>query len=209
MKKHISILSVCLLILCCGCSNMANQSDVASENNTVIEDTGKTHDDNLSNSVDVSSVKTEASTDVEQAELPEKVNLVMNELCGNTKFQIECIDFKQYKSVEGNKYTDTPADGSVYLVMFLNISNSGENDLYFSAESFFSTVDGTDLSHTFLVNDPEGYSSIFNSVPADTTTDGYIVWEVPADWKELTLHYTGWQDVLNTIIDGRFTPDDL
>lgn len=208
MKKNIFfvIIGLCLM-LCVGCNNTA--PDPAPTNDTnddhvSVSETTAESDTDITETID-EDVADEAETETE----PDMVSLSLNEPCGNSKFQVTCTGLKQYDALEGDTYTDTPSDGNVYLVLFLSITNYDKHDLYFSPEAFSSTVDGMDCTHTFMVNDPEGYPSIFQTIPANTTADGYIVWQVPADWKELHLNYTGWAEVLNGVIDGTFTPDDL
>ena len=205
MKKisYILLISLCAT-LCFGCSHTDNAFDTE----TKVEISAETEE----NAPDPD-METDSSGDTDSATASDietvSGSVSMGEPYGDTKIHMECTGLVQYDKIESDKYTDTPTDGNVYLVLFLNIINYDSNDAYFSAEAFESSVDGTNISHTFLVNDPEGYPSIFQKISAENDLDGYVVWEVPQNWKELSFNYSGCigDEILN--INGSFTPDDL
>lgn len=205
MKKisYILILSLCA-VLCLGCSHADSSDD-----KEIQSDTGTTEEENHSdtNKTDDISDETNATTEAEIETV--SGNISMNEPYSDSKVHIECTGLVQYDKIEGDNYTDVPANGKVYLVLFLNIINYDINDIYFNAEAFDSSVDGSNISHTFLVNDPEGYPSIFQAISAESHLDGYVVWEVPKNWKELSFNYSGCVGTENLYISGLFSPDSL
>ena len=70
-------------------------------------------------------------------------------------------------------------------------------------------VDGKDIEHTFLINDPRNYPTIFTHIESGKTVAGFIVWEVPKNWKNFKVVYDGWKDINNVSIEATFKPKDL
>ena len=108
----------------------------------------------------------------------------------NTRI-IQCLGLKEYKKLGKGATLDKPADGNVYLVLFLDVDNRDtEEELYFHADYVTAKVDGKSIEHTFLHNFPEGYRSIFKNIDAGGSADGFIVWEVPKGWKKLVVNFS-------------------
>lgn len=203
MKKlsYTLILSLCVsLCLGCGYTDIAPDTESKMENSAKAEENASASDIS-NNSPDDTDLIAETNT--------VSGSVSMSEPFGDTKISIKCTGLAQYDKIESDDYSDKPADGNVYLVLFLNIRNYDINNIYFSAEAFHSSIDGNDVSHTFLVNDPEGYPPIFQNISPKKHLDGYVVWEVPQNWKELSFNYSGCvgDEILD--ISGTFTPDDL
>lgn len=205
MKKtiYIFILSLCIA-LCLGCSHADNTPDMEAQS-----DTGTKEEENYFDTDKTDDISDETNATSEAEIETVSGSIAMNEPYGDSKVHIECTGLVQYDKIEGDKYTDIPADGNAYLVLFLNIINYDINDIYFNAEAFDSSVDGTNISHTFLVNAPEGYPSIFQAIPAQSHLDGYVVWEVPKNWRELSFNYNGCVGTEKYSISGVFTPPNF
>lgn len=139
----------------------------------------------------------------------ENVSLVMNQTNGNEKVSITMIGLNQYDSLESETYTDTPEDGNVYLVMFLNVSNHDSGDDYFNPESLSAKVDGKEISHSVLFNQPESYEPLFDHINTGEERTGYIVWQVPSDWKEFRMEYDGWTEMCALNVTATVTPEML
>ena len=51
--------------------------------------------------------------------------------------------------------------------------------------NYLSTkVDDTEITNTVLFNEPEGFQTVFQNIEPENTLSGFIVWEVPKDWKK-------------------------
>ena len=72
-----------------------------------------------------------------------------------------------------------------------------------------STCDNEPCVTTYLLNEPKYYSPIFNSIPAQSEVKGYLVYELPLDWKKLNFTYLGWKDMKNLILSFNVTSDNL
>lgn len=130
---------------------------------------------------------------------------------GNRSLRI--IGLKSYKKLKSDRYEDPAEKGMRYLVLFLEIRNSGSEKLYFNPYQIRAMVDGEEIEHSVLWNEPEGYPTIFTNVEKDGVCAGYVCWKVPEDWKELRVGYHGfrledgedWGAVLTK--DDLYTPD--
>ena len=208
MKKIIYLLAVCMsMILVTGCNSNNTTDNIADDSSVQMVN------DNTENAAD--SAEKDTAEELPEQEDPQETiepvtaQLNMEEPFNNTRIKVACTGFAQYDELNGDSYCDVPKEGNVFVVMYFNIENYTRTGTYFSAESFRSSVDQTDITHTFLVNDPEGYPTIFKNIPAESGINGYIVWEVPENWKELSFTYTGWKESHAVILNGTFTPADL
>ena len=66
-----------------------------------------------------------------------------------------------------------------------------------------------ELENTVLINQPEGYSTIFTNIEPNIIQKGYVVWEVPKKWKKFEFVYTGWEGSDGLTLNAVFTPKDL
>lgn len=203
------MLAICLsMMIVSGCSDNTTTNDISESNTVVVEnnDTANT-EDTAEN--DLGEEYPDQEEDAKEYVEPVTAYLNMEEAYNDTRLKVACTGLAQYDELSSDSYRDVPEEGNVFVVLFLNIENYSLTDAYFSAESLQSHVDQVDISHTILVNDPEGYPTIFKNIPAKSGINGYIVWEVPKDWTELSFEYTGWAETHSVIINGTFTPDDL
>lgn len=124
-------------------------------------------------------------------------------------WQISIDGLEEYTELAGDAYTDTPAEGDVYLVLYLKIKNSTGHADYFNYNSLTAQLDGNDTESTYLVNNPHQYSSLYTNLPEDEAIGGFLVWEAPTDWQELSVTYTGFesQDHVRPVI--QVSRDDL
>lgn len=70
-------------------------------------------------------------------------------------------------------------------------------------------ADGRELENTVLVNQPEGYPTIFTNIEPDMSQKGFVVWEVPKKWKKFEFTYTGWKGSDGLTLDASFSKKDL
>jgi len=127
---------------------------------------------------------------------------------GDAKRQINVIGFKTYKKLESEMYTDKAAKDKSYLVLFLEIYNKQNEKDYINVNYLSAKVDDTEITNTVLFNEPEGFQTIFQNIEPENTLSGFIVWEVPEDWKKVEIVYNGWKDSDNLSINCTFTPND-
>ena len=127
---------------------------------------------------------------------------------GDAKRQINVIGFKTYKKLESEMYTDKAAKDKSYLVLFLEIYNKQNEKDYINVNYLSTKVDDTEITNTVLFNEPEGFQTVFQNIEPENTLRGFIVWEVPKDWKKIEIVYNGWKDSDNLSINCTFTPDD-
>ena len=122
---------------------------------------------------------------------------------------VKVLGLKEYKDIKGETYTDKAGKGKKFLVLFLSIKNNTSEDDYINYNYISAKIDGKNIEHTFLVNEPKSYPTIFTHVPAGGTIGGFIVWKVPEDWKKFKFTYNGWKDRDSISLEAEFTPDDL
>lgn len=156
-----------------------------------------------------SSANTENNDGTEEVVPVEDVTVDVKTPYANVNHSIKFLGLRQYDSFSGDLTNDTPAEGNVYLVLFLKLGNNTKESYYFSPDYVTADVDGTEIQNTFLVNDPEEYTTIFGDVEGGLERNGFIVWEVPKNWQTLNFDYTGWELMDNVRLHASFTPDDL
>lgn len=190
MKKRVYFLSLAIAgLLLVGC-NKTNDLPPASE----------------------SSIQTEASSE-ESAENASEEEIITYQLrkedaVSDGGFYLRNMGFQEYASFEGETFTDTPAEGNKYLILYLGIANYGQDD-YFNPDYFTATLDGTEIEHTYLMNDPDGYSTAFSKISMGEEFCGYIVWEVPENWENFSFRYSGWETTNHAVIEATYSKDDL
>lgn len=122
---------------------------------------------------------------------------------------IRILGLKEYKKLKGKHYTDKVPKGQRYLVLFLEVSNFKNVKDYFNVDNISATLDGKKITNTYLLNDPEGYRTIFDNIESKKTVAGFIAWKVPKNWKKLSLQYNGWKGSDNLDVTTKLTPKDL
>ena len=195
MFKKICATLICAATILTGCSQ-AQPAENANSTSELPTDQG----------LDESNEESSIETDTRE---PETVSLTMSQTNGNEKVSITMTGLCQYDSLESSAYTDTPADGNVYLVMFLEIANHDNGADYINPENLSATVDGEKVSQLGLFNHPESYTPIFDHINNGEQLTGYIAWEVPSDWQSFDMEYDGWQDTCALTVTAHVTPNML
>lgn len=123
---------------------------------------------------------------------------------------ISFYGLKEYDKFSNGKIEDKPKNGNKYLVLYLQIKNTDKEQFYFHESYLETKVDGKDIRHTAIFNDPEdGFITAFSNIPSGYTLYGYIVWEVPKNWKKLDLKYTALEQAEGISLQMHFTKNDL
>ena len=148
-------------------------------------------------------------TDPPKAPEPEIHKLSVNQQYSDIYRVVKVLGLKEYKKIKSEKYIDKAKKGKKFLVLFLSVRNDTNEEDYINYNYISAKVDGKKIEHTFLLNEPKGYPTIFSHIPAGKSAGGFIVWEVPEEWKELEFTYNGWKDINNVKMKASFTPDDL
>lgn len=157
--------------------------------------------------VDTSNIDT--STELqEEAKEPVEATIDANTGYGDAKRQVNVIGLKTYQKLESEMYTDKATKNKKYLVLFLEIYNKQNEKDYINVNYLSTKVDGIEITNTVLFNEPEGFQTIFQNIEPENTLNGFIVWEVPKNWKKIEIVYNGWKDSDNLSINCTFTPDD-
>ena len=111
----------------------------------------------------------------------------------DSRHGVTILGLKEYKKIESAQYTDKAKKGKKYLALFLEIENKGNDTDYFHADYLTAKVDGKEIHNTFLLNEPEGYPTIFTNIAPGAVQSGFAVWEVSAGWKKIEVAYDGWR----------------
>lgn len=145
-------------------------------------------------------------TDTEQAVT---VELTREEPAGDGDYYIALMGLQQYASFSGDTFTDQPKDDSEYLILYLKLGNFGDEPDYFNPQNFKAVLDGKEIKHTYLMNEPDEYTTAFTTIEERSGIYGYVVWEVPKQWGKLDITYTGWEHTNQVVIHSSFTSEDL
>lgn len=188
MKKLYSILSLILIssLLLAGCGTInSDTSSTSSSSHTNNSQTDKKDD------VSSESKKEEEATEepIEQRE----ATFSSEQAYSDADRAVTILGLKEYKKLKSDKFTDKASKGKKYLVLFLKVKNNLSEKDYFNTNYLTAKLDGKKIENTFLLNEPEGYPTIFTHIESGSSIGGFIVWEVPSSWKKLEISYTGWQ----------------
>lgn len=127
----------------------------------------------------------------------------------NTNTEVQILGFETYDSIETENFVDTPQKGNCYIVLYLAVKNLSDEVIYMHPDDLTAKLDGQEIQHTFLLNNPKEYSSFFNNVwPSVYPMYGYIVWEVPKNWSKIELEFRQWEHTDYVTLDMTLTPDD-
>lgn len=150
----------------------------------------------------------------EQSQKPEENNKIIEAVIdtksgyADDNHQINVIGLKSYKKLKSKLYKDKAAKNKEFLVLFLEINNKLSDKDYINVNYLSAKVDGEEIKNSVLFNEPEGFQTIFKNIEPGETLRGFIVWEVPEDWKKIEVIYDGWKDSNNLSLNCTFTPDD-
>lgn len=178
MKKNILFLLLLLLncFLAIGCGKVKNNQ----ENSMAISGKPENTDTPL---------PTEAVAETPQ---PKSGTFSPKQKYSDSSREVSILGLKEYKKIKTDRYTDKAQKGKTYLTLFLEVRNTSPEKDYFHPDYLSAEIDGKNTENTFLLNEPEGYPTIFTNIESGSAAEGFIVWEVPENWKKLNVTYTGW-----------------
>lgn len=183
-----------------GCGKIEDKRlvDNSSIEKAVTSSDGQVNSNNEDISRKISSEVTEVPYTTETPGIPETPEIIIENFSAeqpysNVRRSIKILGLKEYNELKEEKYTDKPSKGKKYLVVFLSIQNNSLEEDYINANYIHGKVDNKEIEHTFLVNSPRNYPPIFKHIPSGQDIEGFIVWEVPKNWKKLVFYYDGWQ----------------
>lgn len=187
---------------------------IAPENNdTNTSEPEETSDTSEPNDISETPDTSNSNNKPEETEKPktEVVKFTSEQQYSDIYRVVSFLGLKEYEKLEDDNgtYTDKPQKGNKFLVLFLSIKNTSNVDDYINYNYISAKVDGKEIEHTFLVNQPKGYPTIFTNVSANGSIGGFVVWEVPKNWKKFEFTYDGWKDINNISVKAKFTPKDL
>lgn len=221
MKKTLTILCIILSISLIGCGKI--DSDNTSSNTNQSSSTNITENNNESDNTDGTSSNNENSqnnnsndnnleespSEEPETDVVEEFTLSEDTPYSGSEHSVKILGLKEFKSLKSELYTDKAKKGKKFLVLFLAIANTSTKDEYINVNYLSAKVDGKEIENTFLVNEPKSYTTIFTDISAGGRKAGFIVWEVPSNWKKFEMTYDGWKDAYNISIKSKFTPKDL
>ena len=210
MKKQHYIIPVLLLssLLLSGCGKTQNAADnVPSPNmaDSAADNTAGPAETNKAGT-DVQGMPADQPRETPE---PQKATISLKKDYNDTERAVSVLGLQEYTKIKTEKYTDKASKGKKYLVLFLKIRNMGNEKDYFNVSYLTAEVDGKETENTFLFNEPEGYPTIFANIGAGETAEGFIVWEVPEDWKKIKVTYKGWEDIDGLTLDAAFSRKNL
>lgn len=195
-KLFLLVLSMSILFSACGRIDSSNKNNTSSGTNTSTSGNSSKDD-----------------TDMEQEPIEDdskitEITVSANSGYADDKHEVTVLGLKSYKKLDDGTYKDKAVKNKKYLVLFLEIGNKMIDEDYINVNYLSAKVDGKEITNTVLFNEPEGFQTIFQHVGSQDSLRGFVVWEVPKDWKKIEIKYSGWEDSDNLNINCTFTPDD-
>lgn len=141
---------------------------------------------------------------------PEEGGIHAGNYLKKSKFKFSFVKAKQYTEIkESEFYTNTPAAGNVYLVLFFDVENVSDKNQYINPFYFKAYQDNYEVDDkSILITKIDGYSTFSGGdLAPGKKSKGYLAYELPADWKNLEVTYKEMYDskAYNFIV----TPQDL
>ena len=103
--------------------------------------------------------------------------------------KITLTDTLIYPRIEGEAFTDTPAEGKEYLVFFFNVENIDDENNFVSIHNFTGYVDDTLVASKILINNVDNVQYLSADLTPGKKARGYVAYEVDTNWKQFDIHY--------------------
>lgn len=176
MKKKF-LLPMLLAVLSFGITACTEIADPPSQN--TIQDITSSD----SESAPENDVEDSTSTD----NLPEYAKV--GQIVSGDKWSIALLYAKEYDFIDSEYYSDKPADGNKYLVLFFDVKNISSDNDYFNSMYFEGYADDYSISNTIIMGNPDGMSGVGGDIDAGKMSRGTLIYEVPADWNNFEISY--------------------
>ena len=189
MKKVLALFSAAIVLYsAAGCSLMTFNS-TSTETGTLAQQSDESYNAENNNSTEADSIK--------------PGHYIQNE-----KFKFSFVKAKQYDEIAKNEYfTDTPADGKKYLLMFFEVENVSGKDQYVNYLYFKGYEDDYAVDMDYIFSDIDGYSTLTGNLSDGKKLKGFIAYEVNQGWKNFDLEYKEIGN--NEPLKFNVTPNDL
>ncbi len=215
---NIIILLICIFVNGCGRienntgSSMANNTNTSSSNINSSSFESKNPDEYESSSDNI--IKPETDKNLNSPDVTKKPKIKKGKLSKEQNYSdvyrtIEFLGLKEYKELKSDLYTDIAPKNKKFLVLFLSIKNRSNKEDYINYQLLSCKLDGKEITHTVLFNEPKNYPTIFQHIEPNAHVAGFIVWKVPKNWNKLEIVYDGWKDIDNVSLIAEFKPKDL
>lgn len=101
------------------------------------------------------------------------------------------ITLVSYEESNGSEY-NTPSEGNVFLLANFEISNNSDSELGVSSmASFEAYADDYALNYSIsALIEKQGSTQLDGTVAPGKKMNGWIGYEVPADWSNIEIHFT-------------------
>ena len=207
MKLKLKHLSVFFLVFCLltGCGKVQTNNNGSASSGI----TSEKKEPSSSESKKSNEAFLKQEEEAEPTPVPKKAEISLKEHYSDSNRYVTVLGLEEYKKLKGDFGTDTPGKGNIFLVLFLEIENSSKEKTYINPYEVAAKADDKELENTVLVNQPEGYPTIFTNIEPDMSQKGFIVWEVPKKWKKFEFTYTGWEGSDGLTLDASFSKKDL
>ena len=148
-----------------------------------------------SNQTDQAQSVSNASSDSNsESQEDEQTVFTQGEIAEMNDIQITLVG---YEESAGSEY-NTPAEGNVYLLANFEITNNSDSDLTVSsAMSFEAYADDYALNYSIsALIEKSDSTQLDGTVAPGKKMNGWIGYEVPADWLKVEIHFTDnvWSD---------------
>ena len=115
--------------------------------------------------------------------------------------RIILTDALMYSSIEGEYFSDTPAEGKEFLVFFFDIENISDESEYISSYDFSGFVDGYSVSSKHLFNTIDEVEELGADLAPGMKANGYIAFEIDTTWKEFEVHFDDNEKVIFKVVN--------
>ncbi len=129
----------------------------------------------------------ESSSSKQESDLPEYAKV--GQVVTGDDWSIALLYAKEYDSIGSEFYSDQPSEGKKFLVLFFDVMNvSSEND-HFNPFYFEGYADDYSTNAAFITSEPDEMQDLGGDIDAGKMAKGYMVYEVPSDWKTFEISY--------------------
>lgn len=146
-------------------------------------------------STDTQSEEPSGETEIEPKEDSEEQTLFkQGEVAEMNDVQVTLMGYEESTGSEFN----TPAEGNVFVLANFEIANDSDSELSISsALSFEAYADDYALNYSFgALMEKTDSTQLDGTVAPGKKMNGWIGYEVPADWSKVEIHFTDnvWSD---------------